>query len=44
MVGYEVDVSLHALTHLLTDDVHQTLKHLLHIDVVLSAGLKEVET
>lgn len=43
MVGYEVAVSLHALVHLLADDVHQTLKHLLHVDVVLRAGLKELE-
>ena len=36
-------VPLQALAHLLTDDVHQPLKHLLHVDVVLSARLEELE-
>lgn len=43
VVRHEVDVSLHALIHLLTDDVHKTLKHLLHVDVVLCAGLEELK-
>lgn len=32
------------LIHLLTDDVHKALKHLLHIDILLGAGLKELKT
>lgn len=32
------------LRHLFTDDVDQALKGLLHIDVVLGAGLEELET
>ena len=43
VVRHEVDVSLHALVHLLTDDIHKTLKHLLHVDVVLCAGLEELK-
>lgn len=31
------------LRHLLTDDVHQPLKGLLDVDVVLGAGLEELE-
>ena len=30
--------------HLVTDDVHQALEHLLHIDILLGAGLKELKT
>lgn len=33
-----------ALRHLFADDVHQALKGLLHVDVVLGAGLEELET
>ena len=36
-------VPLQGLAHLLTDDVHQSLKHLLHVDVILGARLKELE-
>lgn len=43
VVGHEVGVSLHALVHLLADDVHEALEHLLHVDVVLGAGLEELE-
>lgn len=32
------------LVHLLTDDIHQALEDLLHIDVLLGTGLKELET
>lgn len=32
------------LIHLLADDIHQTLKDLLHIDILLGAGLEELET
>lgn len=32
------------LVHLLADDVHQALKDLLHVDVLLGAGLKELKT
>lgn len=32
------------LIHLLADDVHQALKDLFHIDVLLGAGLKKLET
>lgn len=32
-----------ALGHLFADDVHQALKGLLDVDVVLGAGLKELE-
>lgn len=32
------------LIHLLTDDIHQALKDLLHVDVLLGAGLKELKT
>lgn len=32
------------LIHLLADDVHQALEDLLHIDVLLGARLKELET
>ena len=35
---------IEALGHLFTDDVHQPLKGLLHINVVLGAGLKELKT
>lgn len=30
--------------HLLTDDVHQALEDLLHVDILLGTGLKELET
>lgn len=30
--------------HLLTDDVHQALEDLFHVDVLLGAGLEELET
>lgn len=33
-----------ALRHLFADDVDQALEGLLHIDVVLGAGLKELKT
>lgn len=36
-------LTLDALIHFLTDHVHQALKHLLHVDVVLGTGLKELE-
>lgn len=42
MIGQHVGISAHALVHLLTDDVYQPLKHLLHVDVVLGAGLEEL--
>lgn len=32
------------LVHLLTDDIHQALKDLLHVDVLLGTGLEELET
>lgn len=32
------------LIHLLTDDIHQALEDLLHVDVLLGTGLKELET
>lgn len=32
-----------ALRHLFTDDVHQTLEGLLHVDVVFGAGLKKLK-
>lgn len=32
------------LIHLLTDDVHEALKHLLHVDILLGTGLKELKT
>lgn len=32
------------LIHLLADDIHQALEDLLHVDVLLGAGLKELET
>lgn len=44
VVGYEVGVSLHALVHFVTDDVHETLKDLLDVDVVLRTGIEELET
>lgn len=37
-------IVVEALCHPLTDDVHQPLKRLLHVYVVLSAGLKELKT
>ena len=43
MIGHEVGVPGHALVHLVADDVHQPLKHLLHVDVVFGAGLEELE-
>lgn len=33
-----------ALRHLFTDDVDQTLEGLLHVDVILGAGLEELKT
>jgi hypothetical protein len=36
-------VGLQGLVHLLTDDIHQTLEDLLHIDVLLGTGLKELK-
>ena len=36
--------SVQALRHLFTDDVDQALEGLLHIDVVLGAGLEELKT
>lgn len=35
---------IQALGHLFTDDVNEALKGLLHVDVVLSAGLEELKT
>lgn len=32
------------LIHLVTDDIHQALEHLLHVDVLLGAGLEELKT
>lgn len=32
------------LIHLLADDVHQALEDLLHVDVLLGAGLEELKT
>lgn len=32
------------LVHLLADDIHQALEDLLYIDVLLGAGLEELET
>lgn len=37
------DVTVEALVHLLTDDVHQPVEDLLHVDVVFSTGLKKLE-
>ena len=37
-------LALHALVHLLTDHIHQALKHLLHVDVVLGTGLKKLKS
>ena len=37
-------VGLQALGHFVTDDVHKALEHLLHIDILLGAGLKELKT
>jgi len=44
VVGRQVAVALDALVHLLADDVHEALEHLLHVDVVLGADLEELET
>lgn len=32
------------LIHFLTDDIHQALEDLLHVDIFLGAGLEELET
>lgn len=37
-------VVIQSLCHPLTDDVHQALKRLLHVDVVLSACFKVLKT
>lgn len=37
-------VRVQALGHLVADEVDQALEGLLHVDVVLGAGLKELET
>lgn len=44
VVGQYAHVFLHALVHLVTDDIHEALKHLLDVDVVLRAGFEELET
>ena len=44
MIGHGAGVSVHALVHLVTDDVYQAIKHLLHVDVVFGTGLEELET
>lgn len=43
MVGCEAGFLLHGLVHLLTDDVNESLEHLLDVDVVLGAGLEELK-
>lgn len=43
MVGHWT-VSVQTFIHLVTYHIHQTLKNLLHVDVVLGAGLKKLET
>lgn len=37
-------VRVQALGHLVADEVHEALEGLLHVDVVLGAGLEELET
>lgn len=37
-------VRVQALGHLVADEVDETLEGLLHVDVVLGAGLEELET
>lgn len=37
-------ISLHSFVHFLTDYIHQTLKYLLHADVVFRTGFKELES
>lgn len=39
-----VGAGFQGLVHLLTDDIHQALEDLLHVDVLLGTGLKELET
>lgn len=43
VVGRRADVAVWTLVHLLADGVDQAVKHLLDVDVVLGAGLKELE-
>lgn len=43
-IGAWAGAGFQGFIHLVTDDVHQALEHLLHIDVLLGAGLKELKT
>lgn len=35
---------IQGLVHFLTDDIHQALEDLLHVDILLGTGLEELET
>ncbi len=37
-------VSVHTFIHFFTYHIHQTLKNLLHVDVVFGAGLEKLKT
>ena len=43
VIGQWAGLPIHALAHLLADDVDETLEHLLHVDVVFGTGLEELE-
>lgn len=43
VTGWRTSITIEALVHVLAYDVHQLVKHLLHVDIVFGTGLEELE-